>query len=657
MINISNAISDLPPEQRAIRDKCFHPTGRFVEFKKEEIEQSIPDRFEQMVSRYADRLAVKTKNHTFTYDQLNKTSNRVAHAILAQYGKRGEPIAVLLENDTPQIAGVLGALKAENILVTIDPSTPRARNTYILGDSQVNLIVTNNKNLYLAKELSQNKLQLINIDELNDSLSDEAPGLSIPPDAFAFIVYTSGSTGQPKGVIQTHRNELHCTMCYTNDFRICADDRLSLLGSPGSGQALRSIWRPLLNGAAICSLNLKEEGLAHLAEWLIQEEISIMYVGVAIFRRLISTLTGTEQFPRLHVIRLASESVYKRDVELFEKHFSSECLLANGLSITETGLVRECFIDRRIPVGGSIVPVGYAVDDEEILLFDEQGKEVGLNCVGEIAVKSRYLSPGYWQRPDLTRARFLPDPNGGNERIYFTGDLGRIRPDGCLEYLGRKDFQVKIRGFRVEVTEVETALLEHTNVRESTVVVQEGRFGDKRLVAYLVPSKKPGPSISELRGLLKEKLPDYMIPSAFVMLNALPLTPAGKIDRKALPFPGSARPELDTSFVAPTTPVEEELAKIWAEVLSLDQVGIQDNFFDLGGHSLLATQVISRVINTFNVELPIKSLFESPTVADMAVVITENMAKKAGGEELARMLAELESISDEEARKRLAEDR
>jgi len=227
---------------------------------------------------------------------------------------------------------------------------------------------------------------------------------------------------------------------------------------------------------------------------------------------------------------------------------------------------------------------------------------------------------------------------------------------GCLEHRGRKDFQVKIRGFRVEVTEVETALLEHTNVRESTVTAQEDRFGDKRLVAYLVPSKKPGPSISELRGLLKEKLPDYMIPSVFVMLNALPLTPAGKIDRKALPLPDNSRPELGTPFVAPRTPVEEELAEIWVEVVGVDQVGIHDNFFDLGGHSLAATRVISRIINTFNVELPIRFLFASPTVADMAVIITENMAKKAGEKELACMLAELESISDEEARKRLADE-
>ncbi len=228
-------------------------------------------------------------------------------------------------------------------------------------------------------------------------------------------------------------------------------------------------------------------------------------------------------------------------------------------------------------------------------------------------------------------------------------------PDGWLEHLERKDFQVKIRGYRIEVDEIESALLSLDTVKEAFVVAQEDLSDNKLLAAYIVPSGQPAPTITALRRFLAEKLPDYMIPSAFVMLNALPLTPAGKIDRKALPFPSSARPELDTSFVAPTTPVEEELAKIWAEVLSLDQVGIQGNFFDLGGHSLLATQVISRVINTFKVELPIKSLFESPTVIDMAAIILQNMAKQARGEELARMLAELESISDDEARKRLAD--
>ncbi|MCZ6626467.1 MAG: AMP-binding protein, partial [Deltaproteobacteria bacterium] len=286
----------------------------------------------------------------------------------------------------------------------------------------------------------------------------------------------------------------------------------------------------------------------------------------------------------------------------------------------------------------------------------DQGKQVGFNQIGEIAVKSCYLPPGYWRNPDITQSKFLADPEGGDKRIYLTGDLGRMAEDGCLEHLGRKDFQVKVRGYRIETGEAEMRLLDHPAIKEVAVVTQDDQYGDKLLAAYIVPSSKPGPSIGELLSFLQEELPDYMIPSAFVMLDTLPLAPNGKVDRQALPAPDRARPELDTPFVVPRTPVEEALVQIWAEVLCLDQVGIHDNFFELGGHSLLATRVISRVINTIKVEVSIKSLFESPTVADMAVVITENMAKKAGGEELARMLAELESISDEEARQRLADE-
>jgi amino acid adenylation domain-containing protein len=648
MTNISTAISDLPPEQQAIRDKCFHPTGKFIEFKKEEVEQSIPERFEQMVDLYPDRLAVKTKNHTFTY---NQSANRVAHEILAKRGKRAEPIVLLLENDAPMIAAILGVLKAGKIYVQLDPRFPRARIVSMLRNSQPELIVTNNLNLSLARGVAQNERPLLNIDEPDSSLSAEDLGLPISPDSLAYVRYTSGSTGQPKGVMEKHRNLLHVIMRQTNAFHICAHDRLTFLGSWG-----RHIFRGLLNGATLYPVDVKEEGLAHIADWLIQEEITIYWSTSTVFRHFVSTLTGQKRFPRLRLVRLSGEPVSRRDVELYKKHFSPDCILVNELVSTEAGHLRHYFIDKNTPIAESIVPVGYAVQDMQILLLDDARKEVRRNDIGEIAVKSLYLSPGYWGWPELTKAAFLPGPEGGDERIYQTGDLGRMMPDGCLLHLGRMDAQIKIRGHRVEVAEIELKLLELDIVKEAVVVAQEDVLRDKRLVAYVVPARHPAPTVSALRCALAEKLPDYMVPSAFVMVDALPLTPTRKLDRRALPAPGSTRPQLDTSFVAPRTPIEGELAKIWAGVLSLDQVGIHDNFFDLGGHSLAAARVISRVINTFKVELPIKSLFESPTVADMAVVITENMAKKAGDEELARMLAELESISDEDARQRLADE-
>jgi amino acid adenylation domain-containing protein len=655
MTNISTAISDLPPEQRAIRAKCFHPTGRFIEFKREEIKRSIPDRFEQMVRRYPDQLAVKTRNHALTYDELNKAANRVARAILEQRLAKETPVVLLIEQGALFITALLGVLKAAKFYVPLDPAFPHGRLAYMLEDSTADLILTNNKNLSAAEVLAQNGCQLLNIDEIPLSLSDEDVGLPISTQSLACIIYTSGSTGQPKGVLHNHCNILHMTMTYTNALHIDRNDRVTLPYSPSTIGGLRTISFALLNGAAIFPFDIKEEGLGDLSRWLIREKITVFRIVPTAFRHFASTLTGEEEFPNIRLIYLGGELIYKRDADFYKRHFPEGCILVTGLGATEMGIVLFYFVDKHTEITGGLVPLGYAVEDTEVLLLGDDDQKVGLHQIGEIAVKSPYLSCGYWRNLKLTGTKFLTSPEG-RDRIYKTGDLGRRLSDGSVLYIARKDFQVKIRGHRVEVAEIEMALLDHAAIKEAVVVAREDRSGEHVLVAYLVPTKSPAPNVSELRSVLKDKLPDYMVPSTFVMLDALPLTPNGKVDRRALPAPGRARPELETPYVAPKTPVEEQLVKIWAEVLGLDQVGIQDNFFDLGGHSLLATQVISRVINTFKVEVPIKSLFESPTVADMAVVITENMAKKAGDEELARMLAELESLSDEEAKRRLAEE-
>jgi acyl carrier protein len=264
-----------------------------------------------------------------------------------------------------------------------------------------------------------------------------------------------------------------------------------------------------------------------------------------------------------------------------------------------------------------------SLEDTEVLLLDDDGKETAANQIGEMSVRSRYLSPGYWRRPELSQTKFLPDPNGGEERNYRTGDLGVMLDDGCLVHMGRKDFQVKVRGYRIEVGEIEAALLNLDNVKEAVVVLREDRSGDKRLVAYIVPSRQPAPTVTTLRNALAENLPSYMVPSAFVLQDTLPLLPNGKLDRQTLPDADNSRPNLDTPFIVPETAVEQTLAKIWAKVLNVDQIGIHDNFFDLGGQSLAAMGIISQVIKHFQVELPLRSLFQSPTVADMATVIAE----------------------------------
>jgi thioesterase domain-containing protein/uncharacterized protein Usg len=291
------------------------------------------------------------------------------------------------------------------------------------------------------------------------------------------------------------------------------------------------------------------------------------------------------------------------------------------LSSSETGPLMEYGFNRESEIAGNEVPLGYALEGVEVLLLDDDGKQVGDNEVGQIVVRSRYLSEGYWRRPDLTEAKFKPDPNGGQERLYLTGDLGLMRTDGCLLYKGRKDFRVKIRGYGVEVAEVEKRLLDHPDVREAIVVAKQNPLKESYLVAYFTVQSHSAPTVSELRCFLLEKLADYMVPSAFVMLDAMPLTPHGKLDRTVLPVPDGSRPQLDVAYAAPRTSVEEKLVEIWQEILDIRPVGIHDNFFDVGGHSLAGASLISRLNRTFGSDLSIRVLFEAPTVARLTSVV------------------------------------
>lgn len=612
--------------------------------------QSIPDCFEQHERNHPNRIAFKTKKIVLTWDALNQSANRIARTILGTCKSLEKPIALLLDHETSMMPATMGVLKAGGFYVSLSPSHPLVRNNYILRETEADLIVTDGRSLSLATELAQGNCHLLNIDELDSSVSPENLGLPISPDSLAFITYTSGSTGEPKGIINTHRKALH-RITHDKHFGLGPDDRFT---QPGSVER-RSPFSALLSGAGSFPWYINEEGLEHLADWLIQEEITVYRSSPRIFRQFVSTLTGKEEFAKLRVIVLADEPVHKTDFELYKKHFSSDCLFVNTYGVHEVGPIRMYVIGKEAQITGERVPVGYEIPGREVLLLDENGHELGFNQVGEIAVRALDFSPSFWRRPDLGETKFLPDPNGADRKIYLTGDLGRMLPDGCLEHLGRKDFQVKIRGLRVEIAEVEGALRSVSAIREAVVIAQEDEPGEKRLVAYIVAAGNMALNVSEVRRFVEHKLPPLMVPSRFVVLDALPLTPTGKVNRRALPNPGTSRPELDIPFVAPRTPAETELAQIWAKVLSVEQVGIHDRFFDLGGHSLNTTQVVSQVIKQFQIEVPLQSLFESPTIAEMAAVITERQATMIGESELERILAELESISEEKARQSLAD--
>ena len=648
---------ELPLEQQAIRAKCIHPSGRFVEFPKADVALSMPARFEKIAARYGHRTAVKRGNQALTYQDLNQAANRLAHAIVAQRGKVQEPIALLMEHDISLFVAIIGVLKAGKICLVLDPSFPKDRNAFLLQDSQASLLIADGENFSLARGLALNSCGLVNIDQLGSAISIENPGLAISPQDFAFLIYTSGSTGRPKGVIQTHANLLHDSLIYCNGLHICVDDRIALLYSCSVSQGVKITFATLLNGAALYPFNIRQQGVAQVADWLIRQEVTIFFSVPVLFRQFAATLTGEELFPHLRIIQLGSDLVTPKEIEEYQRHFSANTILVIRFGTTETGTLRRMYFDSESSLKEIQNAVGYATEGADICLIDDNGAALPCDAVGEIVVKSRYLSPGYWRRPDLSREKFFPDPNDGDQRIYHTGDLGRLRSDGCLYHLGRKDFQLSVRGYRVEAGEIEAVLRAQENVKEALVATVGNSNGaaHDRLVAYIVAFEKPFPATSILRRAAGQKLPAHMVPSDFVFLESLPLTPNGKVDRLALPARDRSRPQLEVAYAAPRSDIETLLAKIWAEVLAIDLVGIHDNFFDLGGHSLAASRVISRVIQSFKLVLPVRALYDAPTVARMAEVVKQNHAHRADDAELEQMLRQVETMTEEEAQRDVAE--
>jgi amino acid adenylation domain-containing protein len=646
-IETSAKEESIPTERRA--------SDVFCEFTDNEIQRSIPARFEQMAADFAGRTAIRTPTSSLTYRELNASANRLAGAILTNRETRQEPVVLVLGHDANAIVGVMGVLKAAKICVPLDPTYPAARIQYVIGDTGANLIVTDNQNLALATEALTATCELVNIDRLDPKLSGENPGIPVAANDLAYVLYSSGSTGRPKGIMHSHRDLLHAVMASGNPCRYSPTDRISLFATISSAHGGMTIFSALLYGAALYLWSIRQQGFADLARWLMAEEITVYLSSPTVFRNFAATLSERDSLPNLRLIRVGSEPLKKTDVELYKKHFSSDCVLVHILASAEAMHIANYFIDKNTDIDDAIVPVGFPVEGKTVLILDENGRELGPLKTGEIAVKSDYLFPGYWRNSELTESVLLPDPEGGSGKIYRTGDLGRVSSDGCLTFLGRKDFRVKIRGYSVELTEIETALLEHPPVKEAVVVASGDDDQEKRLVAYVAPKPGEKVNVAELRNSVKARLPDYMVPAAFVTLDALPVNANGKVERQALPPPDTAALDPERPFVAPRTPMEKALADIWREILGVERVGIHDNFFDLGGHSLLAMQVISRVHDIFGIDLPLTSLLTKPTLAEVAIAVVETQAEHSRQGKLGETLAGLEQLTEEEALRLLAD--
>jgi amino acid adenylation domain-containing protein len=581
-----------------------------------DLQRSIIDRFERIVRRYPQRRAVNSRKLQLTYEKLNQAANRVARAVMAGDGSKNAPVAVLINEPGAMIPAIMGILKAGKIYVPLDCESSDERLRLIVEDCQAECIVVNDGTRSAASRVCGPKTQAINTDELDERFSTENVDLPLTPNTLASIIYTSGSTGTPKGVLEDHQYILRIVRAYSEDVGISPDDNLILLFSLSSNGSLGNCFGALLNGASIHCPDLKTT--ARLDEWLREEKVTIYYSSASVFRNFVATLQPGEVFPDVRIVQLSAEPVLLKDVELCRRHFSPKCIFINRFGTTEVGPFLQYKLDLRTPLCGDALPVGFPLRDMRVRVFDEEGREVGPETTGQIAVQSRYLSLGYWNQPDLTRTKFLPDPNASGERIYLTGDLGRMTADGCFYLAGRKDFQIKIHGYRVDTGEVEAVLIGHPHIKQAAVLGLPNNNDEMRLVGYYVPAPNARLTQAQLRDYLGKRVAEYMVPSVLVKLDALPTTPTGKVDRRALRSLEDFEIECASSYVAPRTALEETLAAFWMEILEAKRVGIHDNFLELGGNSLNATQVIARVRSMLGVELSIRSFLEAPTVAMLA---------------------------------------
>jgi amino acid adenylation domain-containing protein len=631
--------------REAIRPIENNPTEGLVPFSIDNSESSISERFERIVRRYPDRLAVKVGDHSLTYGALNRYANRIARAILAKRAPGSEPIALLLEQGIYVIAAVFGVLKAAKFYVILDPSTPRERTAYMLENSQAGVIITNTANLELARALS-GRTDCLNLDHLDEALGSDDLCLPILQGSLASILYTSGSTGKPKGVAHNHRSQLHTVMVNTKAAHIGCEDKLTLLHSLGFGSAQAHVFQSLLNGASLNFFDVNNAGIPRLAKWLRDECISVYHSPPSVFRELAAVLQPGEKLSHLRLIRLTGESMTHADYELYKATFSPTTLLQVVMNSTEANIISSFITDGNCAFPDSGSPCGYAVEGKEILLLDDDGRAVVRGEPGEIAVKSAYLPSGYWDPRERSGLGFDTASQNAKERTILTGDIGRIRADGFLIHMGRKDSMVKIRGFRVEIVEIERALLSHPLVKDAAVKAWERAPAEKYLVGYLVALRRSDLTVGVIRAFLASRLPDYMIPSTFVFLDSLPLT-NGKLDRTRLTIPDRGRPQLQTPYLSAGNELERQLVALWEDVLDVRLIGVNDNFFDLGGHSLAGARIISEVHRQYGMDLPLQALFAAPTIAQLAAGIKEGWRKKsrAGGRDW-KYLFELQAGDD-----------
>jgi amino acid adenylation domain-containing protein len=573
---------------------------------------SIARRVAEHAAASPDSLAVRSGDESLTYAELELRSNQMAEHLRALGIGSESLVGILLERSIASVVSSLAVLKAGAAYLPLVPTAPADRLSFMLHDSGVQAVITRSNFAGLAN----GPWKIIKVDEDQEHIS-RLPGRVFDSEAdashLAYVIYTSGSTGQPKGVEITRAGLENLVGWHLRAFQVISSDRATLLASVGFDAAVWELWPYLAAGASMHIVpETKRNQPELLRDWMVEEKITISFVATPLAELLIQADWPSSTL--LRILLTGADTLHRRPPQ------GLPFALVNNYGPTESTVVATSGVVN--PAGSETKQpsIGCPIDNTQIYILDEQCQQVPKGIAGELCIGGIGLARGYRNQPELTAAKFVPNPfaNGtGSSRLYRTGDRARVLPTGEVEFLGRFDDQIKIRGYRVELDEISSVLDSHPDVKASTVSVSETDGEEKRLVAYLVLSPNSLVNANTFREFLQNRLPDYMIPAVFVRLNALPLTTNGKVDRSALPAPnGNTLPE--QAYLAPRTPVEQRLAELIAPLLRVERVGVNDNFFLLGGHSLLGTQLLTRVSEAFGVELSLLTIFDHPTLAGMS---------------------------------------
>jgi amino acid adenylation domain-containing protein len=579
-------------------------------------DKTVADLFERQAAASPESIALDYTGRQLSYAELNQRANRLAHYLQARGVGPEVLVGLYLERGPEMIVGLLAILKAGGAYLPLDLDYPPPRIGFMLEDAGVPVLLTLSG---LRDQLPEYAGELVCLDSDWSRIEEESgenPDSSASADSLAYVIYTSGSTGTPKGVEIPHR-AINRLVRNTDYYQVEATDRIVQASSVSFDAATFEIWGALLNGAQLVGID-KDVLLnsKSLAAFLQEQSITALFLTTALFNQVAREAPGA--FSGLRCLMFGGEAVDPGAVREVVKHQPPARLL-HVYGPTESTTFASWHLVEDVPLDAITVPIGRPLANTSLSILDAHLNPVPVGVYGELYIGGDGLARDYLKRPALTAEKFVPDPfsDTPGARLYRTGDLVRYRSDGTVEFRGRRDHQVKLRGYRIELGEIETVLSQHPEVQASVALVREDEPGDKRLVGYVVPLEE-SLSASDLRRYLQARLPDYMVPAHFVMLDALPVTPNGKVDRKALPALSGTRGSLETSYVAPRTSMEQQLVDIWQDVLGLEQVGVKDNFFELGGHSLLATQVVSRVREALKIDLKLQDFFELPSIAGLA---------------------------------------